>query len=62
MQATNVFIAGFFLTFSFFKMLDLKGFAKSYAMYYVVAKKVKSWAIRLFGCCFQSSYEYRHHY
>ena len=43
MQGMNVFMAGFFLTFSFFKMLDLKGFADSYAMYDIVAKKVKAW-------------------
>lgn len=39
----RVFMAGFFLTFSFFKMLDLKGFADSYAMYDVVAVKFKTW-------------------
>lgn len=43
MHAMNVFMAGFFLTFSFFKMLDLKGFAESYSMYDIVAKKLKSW-------------------
>jgi copper chaperone CopZ len=43
MKAMNTFMAGFFLTFSFFKMLDLKGFAQSYAMYDVVAKKIKAW-------------------
>ncbi len=43
MQAMNVFMAGFFLTFSFFKMLDLKGFAESYAMYDMVARKFKAW-------------------
>jgi len=43
MQAMNVFMAGFFLTFSFFKMLDLQGFAESYAMYDIVAKKWNSW-------------------
>lgn len=43
MHGMNVFMAGFFLTFSFFKMLDLKGFAESYAMYDIVAKKVKAW-------------------
>ena len=37
------FMAGFFLTFSFFKMLDLKGFAESYSMYDIVAKKVKAY-------------------
>ena len=43
MQAMNVFMAGFFLTFSFFKMLDLNGFADSYSMYDIVARKLKSW-------------------
>jgi copper chaperone CopZ len=41
--AMRVFMAGFFLIFSFFKMLDLDGFADSYAMYDVVARKFKSW-------------------
>lgn len=44
MQAMNIFMAGFFLTFSFFKMLDLNGFADSYRMYDIVAKKIKVWA------------------
>lgn len=39
----RTFMAGFFFTFSFFKMLDLKGFANSYAMYDIVAGKFKSW-------------------
>lgn len=43
MLAMRVFMAGFFLIFSFFKMLDLDGFADSYAMYDVVARKFKSW-------------------
>lgn len=43
MQAMNIFMAGFFLTFSFFKMIDLKGFTESYSMYDIVAKKVKAW-------------------
>ena len=43
MQGMRIFMAGFFLTFSFFKMLDLNGFAESYAMYDIVAKKVKAW-------------------
>ena len=34
------FMAGFFLVFSFFKMLDLKGFANSYRMYDLLAKRV----------------------
>lgn len=43
MTGMRIFMAGFFLTFSFFKMLDLKGFAESYLMYDVVAQKFKSW-------------------
>lgn len=45
MKAMNIFMAGFFLTFSFFKMLDLKGFAESYSMYDIVARKLKAWGI-----------------
>ena len=37
------FMAGFFLVFSFFKLLNLKGFADSYAMYDVLAKRVPIW-------------------
>lgn len=37
------FMAGFFLTFSFFKLLNLSGFAESYAMYDLIAKRFKSW-------------------
>ena len=33
------FMGGFFLTFSFFKMLDLKGFAKSYSSYDIITKR-----------------------
>ncbi|MBT2562376.1 heavy-metal-associated domain-containing protein [Pedobacter sp. ISL-64] len=39
----RVFMAGFFLTFSFFKMLNLKAFAESYAMYDIIAKKFSVW-------------------
>jgi len=42
-QAMNIFMAGFFLAFSFFKMLDLRGFAESYAMYDIIAKRWKGW-------------------
>jgi copper chaperone CopZ len=34
------FMAGFFLLFSFFKLLNLSGFADGYRMYDVIAKKV----------------------
>lgn len=43
MQFMNVFMAGFFLVFSFFKFLDLKGFANSYAMYDIVAQKIPAY-------------------
>lgn len=43
MTGMRVFMAGFFLIFSFFKMLDLNGFAESYSMYDIVAKKIKVW-------------------
>jgi len=44
MEAMQHFMAGFFLVFSFFKLLNLKGFAESYVMYDVVAKKIPFWA------------------
>ena len=44
MEAMQHFMAGFFLVFSFFKLLNLKGFAESYVMYDVVAKKFSFWA------------------
>ncbi|MDN3724197.1 cation transporter [Aequorivita sp. SDUM287046] len=37
------FMAGFFLTFSFFKMLNLKGFKESYLMYDIIARKFPAW-------------------
>ncbi|TKC12606.1 heavy-metal-associated domain-containing protein [Pedobacter polaris] len=37
------FMAGFFLSFSFFKLINLNGFAESYSMYDIVAKKFKPW-------------------
>jgi copper chaperone CopZ len=36
-------MAGFFLVFSFFKLLNLKGFAESYSSYDIIAKKWFSW-------------------
>ena len=44
MQWMQHFMAGFFLVFSFFKFLNLKGFAESYVMYDVVAKRIPAWA------------------
>ena len=39
------FMAVFFLTFSFFKLLDVKSFAESYSTYDVVAKHWQGWGI-----------------
>lgn len=39
MHWMNNFMGAFFLTFSFFKMLDLKGFAESYFSYDIIAKR-----------------------
>ena len=44
MKWMNHFMGGFFLAFSFFKFLDLKGFAESYKMYDIVAKRIPFWA------------------
>ena len=43
MNAMRVFMSGFFLTFSFFKLHDLTAFANSYSMYDVIAKRFNSW-------------------
>jgi copper chaperone CopZ len=37
------FMGGFFIAFSFFKLLDLKGFADSYSSYDLLAKKVHAY-------------------
>ena len=37
------FMSGFFLVFSFFKLLNLKGFAESYMMYDVIARRLPVW-------------------
>jgi copper chaperone CopZ len=42
-QWMRFFMAGFFMVFSFFKFLDLKGFARSYAMYDLLAKHWKGY-------------------
>jgi copper chaperone CopZ len=39
------FMAGFFIVFSFFKLLNLQGFADSYRMYDIVAEKWKAWGL-----------------
>ncbi|HYF13976.1 MAG TPA: MauE/DoxX family redox-associated membrane protein [Phycisphaerales bacterium] len=41
----NDFMAGFFLVFSFFKLLDLRGFAGAYRTYDLVATAVPAWGL-----------------
>lgn len=43
MDFMQTFMGGFFLVFSFFKMLDLKGFAYSYMTYDIIAKRWTGW-------------------
>jgi copper chaperone CopZ len=45
----NYFMAGFFLSFSYFKLINLSGFAVSYAMYDIIAKKWKLWGY-IYAC------------
>lgn len=37
------FMAGFFLVFSFFKLMNLRGFAQGYRTYDIVAKRFPAW-------------------
>lgn len=43
MMGMRVFMSGFFLIFSLFKILNLPAFADSYAMYDIIAKKIRAW-------------------
>lgn len=43
MEFMRIFMSGFFLIFSFFKLLDLQGFAESYSMYDIIAKRFRNW-------------------
>ena len=43
MTGMRIFMSGFFISFSFFKMLDLNGFADSYASYDIIAKRFRTW-------------------
>jgi len=43
MSSMSLFMGGFFLVFSFFKLLDLKGFAYSYMSYDILARKWMGW-------------------
>ena len=56
-------MGGFFLVFSFFKLLNLRGFADSYSMYDILAKRWYNWAYvyafteLILGICFISGYQ-----
>lgn len=41
----NNFMAGFFLVFSFFKLLDLRGFQDAYGSYDLLARVVPAWGL-----------------
>lgn len=43
MKVMRVFMSGFFLAFSFFKMLDLNGFADNYSSYDIIARRFRTW-------------------
>lgn len=43
MQGMRVFMSGFFFAFSFFKILNLTGFADNYSTYDIVAKHFRGW-------------------
>ncbi len=45
METMRYFMAGFFLVFSFFKMLDLPAFADAYAGYDLLAKRWRPWGL-----------------
>jgi hypothetical protein len=44
-EAMLDFMAGFFLVFSFFKLLDLRGFADAYRSYDIVARRSRAYAL-----------------
>lgn len=43
MQWMSHFMAGFFLVFSFFKLMNLRGFAGGYGSYDIVARAIPAW-------------------
>jgi copper chaperone CopZ len=43
MLGMRIFMSGFFLAFSFFKLLDLEGFANNYSSYDIITKRFRSW-------------------
>ena len=45
MESMQHFMAGFFISFSFFKFLDLKGFVNRYRTYDLLAMRIPAWAL-----------------
>lgn len=45
MDTMRYFMAGFFLVFSFFKLLDINAFANAYAGYDLLAKRWRDWGL-----------------
>lgn len=43
MQSMRLFMGGFFIVFSFFKFLNLNGFANAYLSYDIIASQWKTW-------------------
>ena len=60
-ETMRYFMAGFFLVFSFFKLLDLSAFASAYAKYDLIAKRWRRWgfvypfAELMLGACYLSN-------
>jgi copper chaperone CopZ len=44
-ETMRLFMAGFFLAFAFFKLLDIRGFANAYAGYDLLAARWPSWGL-----------------
>ena len=45
METMRYFMAGFFLVFSFFKLLDIKAFATAYSGYDLLARRWRDWGL-----------------
>jgi len=45
METMRYFMAGFFLVFSFFKLLDIKAFANAYSGYDLLARRWRGWGL-----------------
>ena len=45
METMRYFMAGFFLVFSFFKLLDINAFANAYSGYDLLAKRWRGWGL-----------------